>query len=114
DAGEATVADVLDELRKPGRDPRGSADNADFDSAIHTIDDLSEGMILTGKVGNITAFGAFVDIGIKEHGLLHVSQMGARRVTDPSTVVSIGDIIRVRVIGVDFDRRRISLSIKDL
>ncbi len=114
DAGEATVADVLDELRKPGRDPRGSADNADFDSAIHTIDDLSEGMILTGKVGNITAFGAFVDIGIKEHGLLHVSQMGARRVTDPSTVVSIGDIIRVRVIGVDIDRRRISLSIKDL
>jgi len=114
DAGPATVADVLDELRKPGRDPRERADNVDFDSAVRTIDDLRPGMILTGKVGNITAFGAFVDIGIKENGLLHVSQMGDRRVTDPASVVSIGDIIRVRVLDVDLDRHRISLSIKDI
>lgn len=114
DAGEQTVADIIAELRKPGRDPRMDASNVEFDPTIKEIDHVKPGMILPGKVGNITAFGAFIDIGIKENGLLHVSEMGPKRVADPSKVVKIGQIIRVRVIDVDYDRRRISLSIKDL
>lgn len=112
--GAQTVADIIAELRKPGRDPREEADNVAFDESIHTIDDLAVGMVLEGKVNNITAFGAFVDIGIKENGLLHVSQMGQRRVSSPADVVKINQIIKVRIIDIDLDRRRISLSIKDL
>lgn len=112
--GTSTVADIIAELRKPGRDPRLEAANVDFDPGVNTIDDLSVGMVLPGKVGNITAFGAFVDIGIKENGLLHVSQMGPGRVTDPSKVVRINQQLMVRVIDIDLDRHRISLSIKDL
>lgn len=114
DAGERTVADIIAELRKPGRDPRTEAANIEFDPSIHSIDDVRTGMILPGKINNITAFGAFVDIGIKENGLLHVSQMGHRRVTNPSEVVKINQILQVKVIDVDYDRHRISLSIKDL
>ena len=114
-AGSATVADIIAELRRPGRDPRESADNVDFDPTINEIDDLRPGMILPGKVTNITAFGAFIDIGIKENGLLHVSQMGrGRRATNPGEVVKINQILQVKVLDVDLDRRRISLSIKDL
>lgn len=112
--GAATVADILAELHKPGRDPREEADNVEFDDAIHTIDDLSVGMVLNGKVNNITAFGAFIDIGIKENGLLHVSQMGAKRVNNPADVVKINQILKVRVIDIDLDRHRIALSIKDI
>ena len=86
----------------------------EFDESIKTIDDLSPGMILPGKVNNITAFGAFIDIGIKENGLLHVSKMSHRRVSDPSEILSIGQTVRAKVIDVDLDRGRISLSIKDL
>lgn len=110
--GEATVADILAELRKPGRDPRTEAANVEFDSTIHTIDDLRPGMVLTGKVNNITAFGAFVDIGIKENGLLHVSEMAERRVKSPAEVVKINQKVTVTVIDVDLDRHRISLSMK--
>ena len=114
-AGSATVADIIAELRRPGRDPRESADNVDFDPTINEIDDLRPGMILPGKVTNITAFGAFIDIGIKENGLLHVSQMGrGRRVSNPGEVVKINQILKVKVLDVDLDRRRISLSVKDL
>ena len=114
-AGSATVADIIAELRRPGRDPRESADNVDFDPTINEIDDIKPGMILPGKVTNITAFGAFIDIGIKENGLLHVSQMGrGRRVSNPGEVVKINQILKVKVLDVDLDRRRISLSIKDL
>lgn len=113
-AGAATVADIVAELRKPGRDPRTETANAEFDPSVATIDDVKEGMILTGKVGNITAFGAFIDLGIKENGLLHVSQMGEKRVTDPSKIVKINTVIKVKVIAVDYERRRISLSIKGL
>ena len=114
-AGSATVADIIAELRRPGRDPREGADNVDFDPTINEIDDLRPGMILPGKVTNITAFGAFIDIGIKENGLLHVSQMGRdRRVSNPGEVVKINQILKVKVLDVDLDRRRISLSIKDL
>lgn len=112
--GTATVADIIAELRKPGRDPRSEAANIEFDSAIHTIDDLAVGMILPGKVNNITAFGAFIDIGIKENGLLHVSQMAARRVINPSEIVKINQKLMVKVIDIDFERRRIALSIKDI
>lgn len=114
DAGAETVADIIAELRKPGRDPRTEAENVEFDTTIHTIEDLTPGMVLQGKVNNITAFGAFVDIGIKENGLLHVSQMASRRVSNPSEIVKINQILRVRVIDVDLQRHRISLSIKDL
>lgn len=114
DCGADTVADIIAELRKPGHDPRTEADNVQYDTAIRVIDDLRPGMVLQGKVGNITAFGAFVDIGIKENGLLHVSQMGPRRVADPSQVVNIGQILTVRVLEVDLDRHRISLTIRDV
>lgn len=114
DAGRETVADIIAELRKPGRDPRLDAENVEFDADINSIDDLQAGMILNGKVNNITAFGAFIDLGIKENGLLHVSQMGEKRVSDPSKVVKINQIIRVKVLDVDLDRHRISLTIKDL
>lgn len=114
EAGAETVALVLEELRKPGHDPRTEAENANFDAAIHTIDDVKPGMVLQGKVNNITAFGAFIDIGIKENGLLHVSQMGARRVSNPGDVVKINQLITVRVLDVDLDRHRISLTIRDL
>lgn len=114
EAGEATVSDIIAELRKPGRDPRLDAGNVEFDAGINSIDDLHAGMVLNGKVNNITAFGAFIDLGIKENGLLHVSQMGEKRVNDPSKVVKINQIIRVRVLDVDLDRHRISLTVKDL
>ena len=114
-AGQETVSDIIAELRRPGRDPREGADNVEFDPTIKEIDDVKPGMILPGKVNNITAFGAFIDIGIKENGLLHVSQMGrGRRVSNPAEVVKINQIINVKVLDVDLERRRISLSIKDL
>lgn len=114
DAGESTVADVIAELRKPGHDPRTGAANVEFDAAVRTIDDVREGMLLQGKVNNITAFGAFIDIGIKENGLLHISQMGPKRVANPADVVKINQIITVKVLSVDLDRHRISLTIKDI
>lgn len=107
DAGAETVKDIIAELRKPGRDPRLEAANVDFDPEIKSIDDLAVGMILPGKVGNITAFGAFVDLGIKENGLLHVSEMSEKRVSDPTKVVKINQILKVRIIAVDIDRHRI-------
>lgn len=112
--GEETVADIIEELKKPGRDPREEAANIQFDDAINTIDDLSAGMVLQGKVNNITAFGAFVDIGIKENGLLHISQMSEKRISSPAEVVKINQIIRVKILDVDFDRKRISLTVKGL
>lgn len=112
--GPETVADIISELRKPGRDPRTEASNVEFDSTIRNIEDIVVGMVLPGKVNNITAFGAFIDIGIKENGLLHVSQMANRRVSNPGDIVKLGQIINVKVIDVDLDRKRISLSIKDI
>lgn len=112
--GAETVKDILTELRKPGRDPREEAENVQFDDSIHTIDDLSVGMVLPGKVSNITAFGAFIDLGIKENGLLHISQMSNKRISKPEQVVKLNQHITVKVIDVDFDRKRISLSLKDL
>lgn len=112
DVGMQTLTDIVAELAKKGRDPRGEIGVFEFDGDIHTIEDLREGMILPGIVTNVTAFGAFIDIGIHENGLLHVSQMSDRRVTAPSDVVRVHQQLRVRVTGVDLDRKRISLSLR--
>jgi len=110
DVGLPTVNDILKELVKPGLDPREQATEFEFASDIHDLEDLRDGMELPGIVTNITAFGAFVDIGLHDNGLVHVSQMGPRG-TDPSHVVKLHQQVRVRVLGVDLDRRRISLKL---
>lgn len=113
--GAETLRDIIAELRKPGRDPRTETEESAFSPDITDFADLSTGMILTGIVNNITAFGAFVDLGIKENGLLHVSQLpGKRRVQSPSEVLKLNQRIRVRIIDIDPERRRISLSMKDI
>lgn len=109
--GMPTLKDILQELEKPGRDPRKPIKVFEFDQNVHTISDLHEGMELPGIVGNITNFGAFVDIGIKENGLIHLSQMADRFISDPNEVVSIHQHVRVRVLSVDTDRKRIALKL---
>ncbi|WP_175629602.1 Tex family protein [Bacteroides acidifaciens] len=108
--GLPTLQDILQELDKPGRDPRKAIKVFEFDKNVRTIADLREGMILPGIVGNITNFGAFVDIGIKENGLVHLSQLAERFISDPTEVVSIHQQVMVRVMNVDTDRKRIQLS----
>lgn len=108
--GLPTLEDIMQELDKPGRDPRKEIKVFEFDKNVRTINDLREGMILPGIVGNITNFGAFVDIGIKENGLVHLSQMADRFVSDPTEVVSIHQQVMVRVMGVDTERKRVQLS----
>lgn len=111
DFGLPTINDIINELRKPGRDPRESAQEFEFDHDIHSIEDLNEGMELPGIVTNITAFGAFVDIGIKQNGLIHASQMGVKGMADPSKVLKLHQQIKVLVISVDLDRSRIGLRL---
>lgn len=110
--GMPTLKDILQELDKPGRDPRGPIKIFEFDKNVRTINDLREGMELPGIVGNITNFGAFVDIGIKENGLVHLSQLADRFISDPNEVVSIHQHIRVKVLSTDMDRKRIQLTMK--
>ena len=112
EVGMPTLQDIMQELDKPGRDPRGTIKAFEFDSSVHTIDDLREGMELPGIVGNITNFGAFVDIGIKENGLIHLSQMADRYVSNPAEILSIHQHIRVKVLGIDKERKRIQLTLK--
>lgn len=112
--GLPTLTDIMQELDKPGRDPRQQIEVFSFDPDVHSIDDLHEGMELPGIVTNITNFGCFVDIGIKENGLVHVSQLADKFVSDPTTVVSIHQHVRVKVIGIDHERRRIQLTMKGL
>lgn len=112
EVGLPTINDIISELRKPSRDPRGAASDFAFAEDIHSIDDLYEGMVLPGIVTNITAFGAFVDIGVHENGLIHVSRMGVRGLSDPSKVLRLHQKIEVTVIGVDLERNRISLELK--
>ena len=110
DVGEPTLKDIVEELKKPGRDPRAVFEKPAFRDDVTTIDDVKEGMTLEGVVTNVTAFGAFVDIGIHQDGLVHVSEIADRFVRDPSEVVKTGDRITVHVIGVDKARNRVSLS----
>lgn len=109
--GLPTVNDIISELRKPGRDPRESAQEFEFAHDIKTIEDLKTGMELPGIVTNITAFGAFVDIGIKQNGLIHATQMGVKGMADPSKIVKLHQQVKVTVISVDLDRGRIGLRL---
>ena len=111
DFGLPTVNDIINELKKPGRDPRESAQEFEFAQDIHSIEDVYEGMELPGIVTNITAFGAFVDIGIKQNGLIHVSQMGVKGLADPSKVLKLHQKVKVTVVSVDMDRNRIGLRL---
>ena len=114
EVGIPTLTDIMKELEKPGRDPREQIEEFEFDSSVQTIDDLHEGMELPGIVTNITNFGAFVDIGVHQDGLVHVSQLADRYVSDPTQVVRLHQHVRVRVIAVDLRRNRISLSMKGM
>lgn len=110
--GLPTIKDILDELGKPGRDPRKKFRVANFADGVEEMADLKIGMVLEGTVTNVTKFGAFVDVGVHQDGLVHISQLSNQYVNDPSEVVSVGDVIRVKVLEVDQDRKRISLSAK--
>jgi uncharacterized protein len=112
--GMPTLLDIMAELDKPGRDPRQGIKVFEFDSNIRDISDLKEGMVLPGIVNNITNFGCFVDIGIKEKGLVHVSEMADRFISDPTEIVSIHQHVKVKVLNVDTERKRIQLSMKEV
>ena len=114
DVGIPTLTDIMKELEKPGRDPREQLEEFEFDKNVTSIDDLKEGMILPGIVTNITNFGAFVDIGVHQDGLVHISQMANRRIAHPLDVVKLHQHVQVRIIEVDHRRNRISLSMKGL
>ncbi|MFA5818527.1 MAG: Tex family protein [Bacteroidales bacterium] len=111
--GLPTLKDILDELSKPGRDPRSKIKEFSF-ADVHTMEDLIEGMVVPGIVTNITKFGAFVDIGIKQDGLVHISNMSKTYISDPSTVVKLHQHVMVKVLAVDIERKRIQLSMKDV
>lgn len=112
--GEETLTDILQELEKPGRDPRTQVQVLEFDPNIRTINDLKEEMILPGIVTNITNFGCFVDVGIKENGLVHISELADRFVSNPTDVVSLHQHVKVRVLSIDLERKRIQLSMKNV
>ncbi|GMV44399.1 MAG: RNA-binding transcriptional accessory protein [Myxococcales bacterium] len=114
EAGELTVADILDELRRPGRDPRPRLEESALRKDLRDLADLKPDMVLPGRVTNVTHFGAFVDVGVHQDGLVHISQLADRFVRDPHEVVSVGALVRVRVVEVDLRRRRIALSMKGL
>jgi len=110
--GAVTVRDILGELEKPGRDPRPDFKVARFNDGVEDIKDLREGMVLEGTVSNVAAFGAFVDLGVHQDGLVHVSQLSQKFVNDAREVVKTGDIVKVKVLEVDAARKRISLTMK--
>ena len=112
--GLPTVQDILAELAKPGRDPRSEFKVARFSEGVNELEDLKPGMVLEGVITNVTRFGAFVDLGVHQDGLIHISQLANTFVPDPSEVVSVGDVVRVKVMEVDLDRRRIAVSRKQV
>jgi uncharacterized protein len=112
--GLLTLRDILAELAKPGRDPRSEFRVANFADGIRELEDLKPGMILEGSITNVTRFGAFVDLGVHQDGLIHISELAGKFVQDPTEVVSVGDIVRVKVLQVDLERRRIALSRKQV
>lgn len=111
--GVPTLKDIIDELMKPGRDPRDSVEQPLLRDDVMGMEDLKPGMILTGTVRNVIDFGVFVDIGVHQDGLVHISQLCDRYVKHPTDVVSIGDIVKVKVLEVDTAKKRISLSMKE-
>jgi len=113
EVGLPTLRDILEELKKPGRDPRKQFETAGFRDDIREIGDLEAGMILQGVVTNVTAFGAFVDIGVHQDGLVHVSHLANRFVKDPNDAVQVGQVVKVKVLSADAQRKRIALSIKE-
>lgn len=110
--GLPTLKDIITELKKPGRDPRGKAKLFEFSKDVRKVEDLQVGMILPGLVTNITNFGAFVDVGVKQDGLVHVSQLADRFVSDPLEVVKLNQEVRVKVLEVDLARKRIAFTMK--
>lgn len=114
DLGEVTLKDILEEIKKPGRDIRDSGIKPILRTDVMKIDDLEEGMELTGTVRNVVDFGAFVDIGIKNDGLVHISKISKKRIKTPADILTVGDIVRVKVIGIDMDKGKVSLSMKDV
>jgi uncharacterized protein len=111
--GLPTLNDIVEELKKPGRDPRSQFQTASFRDDIREISDLKAEMILQGVVTNVTAFGAFVDIGVHQDGLVHISHLANRYVKDPNDAVKAGQVVKVKVLSADAQRKRISLSIKE-
>ena len=112
DVGLPTLIDILHELQKPTRDPRTQAEEFHFSPDVHTIDDLRQGMVLPGIVTNLSAFGAFVDLGVHKDGLIHISEMSERRISSPSEVLRLHQHVQVRVVDIDRQRGRIQLSLK--
>ena len=110
--GELTLKDIIDDLSKPGRDPREEMPKPILRTDVLKIEDLTEGMILSGTVRNVIDFGAFIDIGIKHDGLVHISEMSESYVKNPSDIVAVGDIVKVKVIGIDLERQKVRLSMK--
>ena len=109
-----TLKDIIDDLSKPGRDPREEMPKPILRSDVLKFEDLREGQILTGTIRNVTDFGAFVDIGVKHDGLVHISQLSNNFVKNPSDIVSVGDIVKVKVIGIDAERQKVQLSMKEV
>ena len=114
EVGVPTLKDIIEELKKPGRDPRDSMPKPILRSDVLSIEDLSQDMVLTGTVRNVIDFGAFVDIGIKNDGLVHISQMSNQYIKDPSDIVQVGDIVQVKVINIDLEKGKVGLSMKDI
>ena len=110
--GEMTLTDIIAELSKPGRDPREDMPKPILRQDVLKLEDLKEGMILTGTVRNVIDFGAFVDIGVKYDGLVHISEMSDKYIRNPSDLVSVGDIVKVKVIKIDMERKKVALSMK--
>ena len=110
--GSLTLKDIIEELSKPGRDPREDLPKPILRSDVLKFEDLQEGMELTGTVRNVIDFGAFVDVGVKHDGLVHISEMADKFIKNPSEVVSVGDIVKVKVIGIDREKQKVSLSMK--
>ena len=111
--GVPTLKDITEELLKPGRDPRDEIKPVQLLEGVMNIEDLKPGMILTGTVRNVMDFGAFVDIGVHQDGLVHISRLSDKFVKHPTDIVSVGDIVQVKVLDIDIDRKRISLSMRD-
>ena len=112
--GEMTLKDIVEELSKPGRDPRDEMPKQILRADVLKFEDLREGMVLTGTVRNVTDFGAFIDVGVKHDGLVHISQLSNSFVKNPSDVVSVGDIVKVKVIGIDAERQKVQLSMREV